>query len=285
MKPHSLLCLKLTAVSAVLLLTFSLAAAADAAGVAAWPQYHGPNRDNMSTETGLLKQWPDGGPKLIWKSADLGGGYAMPAIVDGKVFTSGDFDDYEMAMALTTDGKLLWRTPNGASWNGPYPGARTTPTYNDGIVYQMNPTGRLAAFDATAGKTVWAVDLKAQFGARFGTWAMAENVVVDGDRVFCTPGGPKALMVALDKKTGKTVWVNSELDEVAAYCSPLLIDYQGVRQLLTMTQKSLLSVDVGTGKLLWSHPHPTPTTRTSPRRCSPTAMCSWPAGTRAAARW
>ena len=155
------------------------------------------------------------------------------------IFTAGDFDDAEMVLALDMDGKLLWKSPNGEAWRGSSPGSRTTPTYNDGAVYHMNPHGRLAAFEAQSGKELWAVDLKAQFDAQYGVWALAENVVVDGDKVLCMPGGPKGRVVALDKRTGKTLWANTEIEHTAAYCSPVVVTHGGVRQLITMTQKSV----------------------------------------------
>ena len=223
-----------------------------------WPQFHGPNRDNISSDTGLLKEWPEGGPRLVWKYSPCGKGFSMVSIAGGRIFTAGDFDDEEHVIALDMNGRLLWRSANGHSWRGPEPGSRTTPTYDDGAVYQMNPTGRLTAYRASSGEPIWSVDLKSEFGARFGTWAMAENVVVDGDHVFCVPGGSKGIVAALDKHTGRTIWAGTEPDEVAAYCSPIVVTYRGVRQLITLTQKSVIGVDVHTGKLLWSHPHETP---------------------------
>jgi len=232
-------------------------AATEAPDEAWWPQFNGPNRDNMSLDKNLLKAWPEGGPKLLWKYGECGGGYSMVSIAKGMIFTVGDFGDSEMLLALSLDGKLLWKAPNGPSWKGAYPGARTTPTYDEGVLYHLNPTGKLAAFEASSGRLQWSLDLRSAFGAQHGTWAFAENLLIDGDKLFCTPGGTKALMAALDKRTGKTLWTNSGLQEVAAYCSPVLVTWQGVRQLLTMTQKSVLSVDPETGKLLWSYPHPT----------------------------
>jgi outer membrane protein assembly factor BamB len=219
-----------------------------------WPDFHGAGRTNISPETGLLKQWPKSGPPLVWKFSDCGGGYSGVTIAEGLIFTAGDFDRVEMVMALDLDGKPVWTTPNGEAWLGSSPGSRTTPTYSDGRVYQMNPHGRLAAFEAKTGKPVWAVDLKQQFEAEYGVWALSENVVVDGDRVLCMPGGPKGRVVALDKHTGKTLWANTEIDDIAAYCSPTVVTHDGVRQLLTMTQKTVASVDVATGKLVWSAP-------------------------------
>jgi len=223
-----------------------------------WPHFHGPKRDNVSRETGLLKKWPEGGPKLLWKYAPCGEGFSGVSIAKGKIFSAGDFDAIEKVFALDMDGRLVWESPNGESWTGPYPGSRTTPAYSNGSVYQMGPKGRLAAFQAASGEEVWVVDLVEKFGARYGTWSLTENVAIEGDLLFCVPGGSKALVVALDKNTGETVWTNTALDETAAYCSPILVTHRGVRQLITLAQRSILGVDARTGQLLWSHPHVTP---------------------------
>ena len=219
-----------------------------------WPEFHGPGRTNISQERGLLKKWPEGGPPLVWTYSQCGHGYSGVAIAEGMIFTAGDFDGVEMLLTLDMDGKLLWKAANGRAWHGPSPGSRTTPTYNDGVLYHMNPHGRLAAYEAASGKPLWVVDLKARFDARYGVWSLAENVIVEGDKVLCMPGGPKGRVVALDKRTGNTVWVNTQIEHTAAYCSPVVVTYGGVRQLITMTQKSVVGVDVETGKLLWSAP-------------------------------
>jgi outer membrane protein assembly factor BamB len=241
----------------VLILLFTFTAIAKTQ-TPSWPYFHGPKRDNISTETGLLKSWPTDGPKLLWKFSDCGLGYSGPAIVDGMIFTAGDFNDVEYVIALDTNGKELWRTPNGSSWTGSHPGSRTTPTYDKGVLYHMNPVGRIAALKARSGKEIWAIDLQEAFGAKFGIWAMSENLIVDGGLVFCLPGGEKALAAALDKKTGKVVWTNNDLDETAAYCTPAIVTYKGRRLLLTLSQRSLIGLDAKTGELLFSHPHITP---------------------------
>jgi outer membrane protein assembly factor BamB len=240
------------AILGVACISISASRAADKAP--SWPEFHGPGRSNLSPETGLLKKWPEGGPKLLWKFSQSGGGYSGVSIAEGMIFTAGDFDDVEMVLALDTSGKLLWKSPNGESWSGASPGSRTTPTYDDGLLYHLNALGRLACFEARSGKERWAADLRERFGAQWGVWGLAENLVIEGDKVLCMPGGPKGRVVALDKKTGNTVWVNNDVQEGAAYCSPVVVTYQGVRQLLTMTQKSVLGVDVATGKLVWSAP-------------------------------
>lgn len=249
-----LLGLALATIFTTTLVGVSSLPANDVAGSPSWPEFHGPGRTNISPETGLLKQWPQGGPQLLWKYSDCGDGYSGVSIADGMLFTAGDFEKTEMVLALDLQGKLLWKTPNGEAWLGSSPGSRTTPTYDDGVVYQMNPKGRLAAFAAKTGQELWAVDLQARFAAEYGVWALSENVVVDSGKVLCMPGGPKGRVVALDKRTGKTVWVNTEIEHTAAYCSPTVITHEGVRQLLTMTQKSVVGVNVETGKTVWSAP-------------------------------
>ena len=241
-------------VSAFLLAHVSVVVAGDAGSSPCWPEFHGPGRTNISPETGLLKKWPEEGPPLVWKYSDCGRGYSGVSIADGMIFTAGDFDAAEMIIVLDMDGKLLWKAPNGESWNRASPGSRTTPTYSDGVLYQMSPTGRLAAFQARSGEPLWAVDLKSKFDARWGVWSLAENVIVEDGKVLCMPGGPKGRVVALDKKTGKTLWANTEIQDTAAYCSPATVTHGGVRQLVTMTQKSVVGVDIQTGKLLWTFP-------------------------------
>ena len=238
-----------TVMVACVLATCPPVSAEDTAKQPSWPEFGGPRRNSISPETGLLKRWPQGGPRLIWKYSDCGRGYSGVSIAEGKIFTAGDFGDRELLIALSLDGKLLWTSPNGDSWQGPSPGSRTTPTYNDGALYHLNPTGRLAAYRADSGKQIWSVDLKGRFDARFSVWAMAENVVVDGDKVLCIPGGSKALAAALNKHTGETLWTTTGAADRAAYCSPVLVTYKGVRQLITMTDRSVISVDVRTGKL------------------------------------
>jgi len=225
-----------------------------AADRAYWPQHHGPDRTNISSDKGLLKKWPEGGPRRMWTYSECGQGYSGVTLADGMIFTAGDFERQEMIIALDMNGKLLWKEPNGDAWKRSSPGSRATPTYSEGILYHMNPTGRLAAYEAKTGKEVWVADLKARFDAKYGIWALAENVMVDGDKVICMPGGPEGRVVALDKRTGKTLWVNKDIEDSAAYCSGLIVNHNSTRQLISMTQRSVVGVEVEEGKLLWSAP-------------------------------
>lgn len=244
---------------AMTLLTAALASTHAAAAEPAapfWPEFHGTRRDNISRETGLLKRWPREGPRLIWKYSGCGRGYACVSVAEGLLFTSGDFGDREMLVALDLDGKLKWKAPNGKAWKGAQRGARTTPTYRDGVLYHLNPHGSLSAYTASTGERVWSVDVKERFDAPRRTWGFTENVIVEGELVLCMPGGRKGRVVALDRKTGATVWANTEITDAAAYSSPIIVTHRGARQFITLARQTVLGVEVATGRLLWSHGHP-----------------------------
>lgn len=218
----------------------------------AWPDFHGPGRTNISQEEGLLPQWPESGPRLLWSYEKCGQGYAGVVIAENKVFTAGDVDRQERLMAFDLQGKLLWEAPNGQAWRRSSPGARSAPTYSEGMLFHMNPLGRLAAYTAQSGKEVWAVDLISRFNARHGIWGLSEHVVVHNDRILCMPGGSEGRVVALDKRTGAILWANTEIAHSAAYCSGTVVHHGGKDQFITLTQGSVVGVDVQTGELLWS---------------------------------
>ncbi|NLW51447.1 MAG: PQQ-binding-like beta-propeller repeat protein [Candidatus Brocadiaceae bacterium] len=231
-----------------------LAAAAVGASVGEcvdWPQFRGPGRDGKSPETGLLRQWPDGGPGLLWAVDGLGIGFSSCAVADGMVYTTGMEDGVGYICAVDTEGRPIWKMPYGAEWTGQHPGSRTTPTVDGALLYVMTAYGRVGCFDAKTGEEKWAVDTAQTFGARTLTWGLAESLLIDGDRVICTPGGPDATMVALDKMTGRTVWVSTGLSDKAGYCSPILIERGGRRIICTLTGSAVVGIDADTGRLLW----------------------------------
>ena len=225
---------------------------------AEWPQFRGPRRDGKSDETGLLKRWPEGGPKLLWTAKGLGHGFASLAIAHGLIYTSGSVGRDTAITALDLAGKPAWTFANGPAWTGQHPGSRATPTIDGDRLYHQSPLGRVACLEARTGKKVWALDTVARFGARKGTWALGECLLVDGDRVIVSPGGRRAGVVALDKRTGKTVWVCPDTGQKAGYCSPILAEHDGLRQIVTMTAKTLVGIRAADGKLLWQLEHKTP---------------------------
>ncbi len=216
-----------------------------------WPQFHGPNRDNMSTETGLPKEWPEGGPKLLWTARGIGFGFSTVAIARGMIYTSGNIDNKTVVSALDMNGKLLWQVANGEAWTRSHPGSRTTPTVDGDRLFHKSPLGDVTLFEAKTGKKIWTLNILDRFQAKNTRWALAESLLIDDDRVICSPGGPKASVVALDKLTGRVVWTAPSTGELAGYVSPALVERQGLRMILTMTSGAFIGVNADTGALLW----------------------------------
>ena len=220
-----------------------------------WPQWRGPRRDGISQETDLLPAWPENGPTLLWKVDGLGTGWSSPIVVGDRLYVTGDVGDDLVIFAFESTGVLRWRTKNGRAWKGPYPGARAGCTYSQGRLYHLNAHGRLACFDARTGNEVWTVNILHRFEGKNITWALSENVLVDGSRVLVTPGGAKALMAALDKRTGETVWVTQRLGEdKTSHSSPILFRHAGRRLLATCSSAHGFGVDADTGERLWTVP-------------------------------
>ncbi len=223
-----------------------------------WPQFRGPNRNGKSAETGLLKKWPEAGPKLLWSVDGLGIGFSSTAIADGFVYTTGMIDGEGFLFAYDLAGNLKWRQSYGPEWTGSYKGTRTTPTVDAGRVYMFSGIGIMACFNAKNGKRIWQVDALKEFEGKNIRWGMSCSPLIDSRKVYCTPGGKKGTIVALDKMTGQTIWATTGLDEPAAYCSPVLIERGGFRLLITMIQKSVICVSADDGRLLWREPYPAP---------------------------
>ena len=220
-----------------------------------WPQWRGRRRDGISDEKGLLSTWPASGPKLLWKVEGLGTGWSSPVVVGERLYITGDVGNDLVVFSFDRSGTEQWRAKNGKAWKGPYPGARACCVFSEGRLYHLNAHGRLACLDAGSGKELWAVDILERFSARNITWALSECLLVDGARVIVTPGGKKALMAALDKRNGQTVWTTEPLGENrTSHCSPILFRYAGRRVITNCSSAHGFGVDADTGKLLWTVP-------------------------------
>jgi outer membrane protein assembly factor BamB len=218
-----------------------------------WPQWRGKFRDGISDDKGLLQSWPEGGPKLLWKATGLGKGWSSPIIVGDTLYITGDVGEDLVIFALDLGGKPKWQAKNGASWQKSYPGARAACAYSEGRLYNMSAHGRTACLEAATGKELWAVNVLEAFEGKNITWAIAECLLVDGPRVIVTPGGRKAMMAALDKTTGKTVWASDPIPgERAGYGSPILFEYGGRRHLVNFSSRHGFGADADTGKLQWT---------------------------------
>ena len=220
-----------------------------------WPQWRGPNRDGLSTETGLLKEWPAGGPRLVWKADGLGGGYSTPSVAGGRVFGTGYRGDDDIAWALAADtGKQVWSTRLGKadhSFDMP-DGPRSTPTVEGDLLYTLGGSGILVCLDTVTGVERWRKNFKEEFGGRMMSgWGFSESLMVDGDKLICTPGGKKGAVVALNKTTGAVLWQTRDFTDEAAYASTIVAEIGGVRQYIQLTGESLVGIGANDGRLLW----------------------------------
>ena len=220
-----------------------------------WPQWRGPDRNGISKETGLLKEWPRSGPRVVWSAAMLGAGYGSIAVKGDRVWVQGMRNRQSVVTSLNrADGKVVWVTMIGpAVENDRGSGPRGTPTVDGDRLYALTENGDLACLRVADGSIVWQKNILKEYGARNIGWLISESPLVDGALVIVTPGGRGAGMVAMDKMTGKTVWTSKELNDEAGYSSPVVADVQGVRTVMTLTGEAGVGVRASDGKLMWHY--------------------------------
>lgn len=231
-------------------------------GKGSWPQWRGPLRDNISPDTGLLSEWPEKGPPLAWKASGLGRGFSSVSVAGDRIYTMGDINGAQGVICLSAkDGDRIWAERIGNEWepNG-YAGPRCTPTVDGNFVYAVGAHGDIACLNARNGKVVWHRSFQDDFrGQMHSGWGFSESPLVDGNLVICTPGGRDAMLAALDKKTGKTVWTTTIPDlggnggDGAAYSSIVISNACGVKQYVQLVGRGLIGVDAKSGKFLWGY--------------------------------
>jgi outer membrane protein assembly factor BamB len=220
-----------------------------------WPQWRGPNRDDVSTETGLLQDWPAIGPKLAWKARDLGDGYSTVSVANKRIFTIGDKGNASFVEALSeTDGKAVWSAklgkPGSVGW-GNFVGPRSTPSVDGQLLYALGQWGELVCLESKTGKERWRKDLTKDLGGSVPQWGFAESPLVDGEQVVVTPGGPQGAIVALDKKTGASRWQSKEFTDPAHYSSIVPATIGGKKQYVQLTAASVVGISTKDGSVLW----------------------------------
>ena len=230
-----------------------------------WPQWRGLNRDGKSAETGLLKKWPSGGPKRIWKVTGIGGGFSGPAVTNGRIFTTGLVGENLVVKALDLGGKAVWRITHGPGWKKSHPGSRATPTVDGERMYLLSGKGLLSCYGVSDGRRKWSVDITRKFGGKAPKWGYAESPLVYGNLVVVSPGGPNCI-VALDKKSGRRAWTSKGFSDVIHYSSCIGFEFKGVSLIATMTSKALVCVSAADGRFLWRND----------RAAGKTAICPTP---------
>jgi outer membrane protein assembly factor BamB len=220
-------------------------------------QWRGINRDGMYNETQLLKTWPAEGPALLWTNETIGDGYGSPVVTADMLFINGEIDSISHLFAFDLSGKLLWKSPNGREFTGQgysnkFPGARSTPTIVNNLIYVCSGNGRIACFEKQTGKEKWAVQMLSDMNGHMNSFGYSESLALDANNVYCFPGGVTNNVVALNRLTGKTVWTSKALGDTVSYCSPVIINLAARSVLVTFTVHYIMGLDTKTGELLWS---------------------------------
>ena len=223
-----------------------------------WTMFHGPDGTNRSPDTGLLTSWAEGSPKLLWTINDIGkdpSGYSSVTIQNGRLFTAGSQEGRSIVYCFDLNGKKLWEADNGPVWTKSFPGTRSTPTADGEYVYDFSSLGQLTCLTADKGEKVWSRNILDEFEGENIIWALAESIRIDGNLLYCSPGGKKGSFVALDKRTGQTIWTTPSLGEKTSYACPILIEQDGLRMIITTYAKGMFGVNAENGELLFTFRH------------------------------
>jgi outer membrane protein assembly factor BamB len=219
-----------------------------------WPQWRGLNRDGKSAETGLLSQWPAGGPPLAWKAGGAGTGFSSMSVAAGRLYTVGARGGTEYVHAFdVATGKKLWEVANGSEYsNDRGNGPRGTPTIEGGRLYVLGASGDLTALDAAKGSRIWSVNVLREFGGSNPRWGLSESPLIVGERLLVNAGGPNASIVALNKRDGKVIWKSQS--DGAGYSSAVVQRVGNIDQAVFFTDRRAVGVDLRDGRLLWEYP-------------------------------
>lgn len=215
-------------------------------------ELRGPNRDGYYPNEKLLDKWPEEGPKLIKSIENIGAGYTLPAVTNDRIYVTGMKDSTGYLYSYDLAGNLLWEKAYGKEWTSHFPGTRSTPTVVKDKIYFTGPYGKIYCFDKS-GKKIWTVDMVKEFGFRSIDYGANESVLIEGDKLYCTPGGEKVMIAILDKNTGKTLTTIEGNGQKSSHCSPVIVKHNNTKLLLTMMGKSLVGIDLDKNKMTFEH--------------------------------
>jgi len=215
-------------------------------------KWRGPLANGIYPDKGLLKVWPAEGPQVLWTFDGFGQGFSSPVFTKDNIYVSGMTVDTGFIYKLTLTGKLVWKKTYGTEFKAQWPGARACPTIVGDKLYILSGTGHMNCMSTVDGKMIWSKDVFKEFDGKQIQWSLNETVVVDGDKVYCSPGGVKDNVIALNRNTGALIWSCPALGNKAGYCTPLLIDLPKRKLLVTMMATNIIGIDRETGKMLWN---------------------------------
>jgi len=219
--------------------------------------WRGPDRDGKYPDKGLLTEWPENGPTLKWAYETLGKGFTSPSIANNQLYITGLEGENGYIHLFSLDGQLKKKILYGSDIFAPsgFPGPRSSPTIDGAYCYVVSGFGKLYCIDTENEKTIWTKDLFSDFDGSNIRFSFTENILIDGDKLFISPGGKKNNIVALNKKTGDLIWSSEGKGDLSAYCSPILVNHNGKRMLINMMGQNVVGLDVNSGNLLWSYPY------------------------------
>ncbi len=216
------------------------------------------NRTGVSAETGLLKSWPTAGPTLLWSCTDLAKGFSSPVFGNNTIYITGNTGSNgaeDILFALDMKGKVLWQTVFGRAWTGSFPDSRATPTVEGNRVYCCSGFGDIACIDGTNGKIIWSYKGSELNKGTYGAWGIAESLLIDGNKVYFSPGGPETMTIALDKATGNVAWKSASLNDKPGYVSPIVLNYAGKKMIINVSLGHVYAVAASNGEILWKVAH------------------------------
>lgn len=216
------------------------------------------NRTGVSAETGLLKSWPAEGPALLWTNIELTKGNSSVSFGNNSIYITGIKDSSDVLYALDMNGKMLWQTVMGRAWNESFPESRATPTVEGNRVYTASGYGDISCIDGSTGKIIWSYKASEMNNGIFGKWGIAESLLIDGDKIYFSPGGPETMTIALNKSNGNLVWKSASLGDKPGYVSPILIEYAGKKMIVNVSLGHVFGVDASNGDILWKVAHVKP---------------------------
>ncbi len=217
-------------------------------------QWRGPNRDGKFPDKNLLKEWPENGPALVWKFDQLGKGYTSPAFTSDRFYITGTTDSIGSVFCFDHKGNLNWKKEYGKEWLVNFPGSRSTPTIAGELGYVLSGLGVLYCFNAENGDNVWTIDLMEEYGGQVVRFGITEVLTVDGDIIYCTPGGIKSNILALNRFTGDLIWESMGSGKSNAYCPITIFTHNGTKYLGTVTAMTAMAINAANGEVAWTYP-------------------------------